>query len=249
MNTQPKSMLSPPAQASGASALGLAVGLHAILLGAAFVLPRLFDRASPPRKPVIARLVALGKPRDASLLPRKVSPPPSGGGPVAAPLAPKPGAPAKTPVQVAKAAPARAPTRQELMERALARAAGRAKDDDSKDEPDPDRAGQASGSAAGTAESSEAGDAYFSAVHDAIQQNYVVPAIISERERMALSATVLIYIGAQGQVLRHVIEKKSGNPLIDSALEAALRKTHLPPPPPELARQLRDEGVALNFHP
>jgi outer membrane biosynthesis protein TonB len=241
-----KSVLETKPQEGFASAVGVAVALHVALLVAFVELPKLFDRPPPLRKPVIAHLVALGKPRDKSLLPRKELPPPPGGGPVTAPVAAKPGA--SRPAPVAKAAkPQRQPSRQELMEKALARAAGRARED--APETDPDRPGQENGSPEGSAEASEAGDAYFTAIHDAIQANYVVPSVVSERERMALSATVLVYIGAQGQMLKHELQKPSGNPLIDSALEAALRKTQLPPPPKELARLLRDEGVLLNFHP
>src|SRR2546422_8326311 len=43
----------------------------------ALPISRLFDRRPPPRKPIIAHLVALGRPRDPRLLPRKESPPPS----------------------------------------------------------------------------------------------------------------------------------------------------------------------------
>jgi TonB family protein len=132
------------------------------------------------------------------------------------------------------------------MERALAHAAGRAA---SEEKPDEERAGQKTGSPQGTAESSEAGDAYFTAVHDAILENYVVPSVISERERLYLSATVLAYIGGDGRILRHDLQKKSGNPFFDQALETAIRRARLPPPPPELARSLRDNGVVLNFKP
>jgi hypothetical protein len=133
------------------------------------------------------------------------------------------------------------------MARALAHAAGQASP--TQEKPDPDRAGQATGSAAGTAESDEAGDKYFTEVHDAILANYAVPSVISERERLFLSATVLAYISRDGAIVRHQFEKKSGNHFFDEALELAIQRTKLPPPPPELAKSLRNEGVALNFKP
>ena len=158
-----------------------------------------------------------------------------------------PAAPASVPGS--KAAPStpqkRPPTRQEMMERALARAAGKA----TEEKPDEERPGQKTGSPQGTAESSEAGDAYFTAVHDAILENYVVPSVISERERLYLSASVLAYIGKDGHILKHEFQKKSGNSFFDQALEIAIQRTKLPPPPPELARSLRDTGVVLNFRP
>jgi outer membrane biosynthesis protein TonB len=221
-------------------ALGLAVLLHLGVLGAALVLPRLFDRAKPLRKPIIAHMVALGKPRDPRLLPRKDSPPPAAAAsarPSAAPSTRAPSVPQK-----------REPTRRELMERALAQARGQATPE-SREPPDPERAGSPSGSAEGTAATAEEGDAYFTAVHDAILEHYVVPSVISERERLYLSASVLAWIGADGRILRHELQKKSGNVFFDQALERAIEQTNLPPPPPDLARALRDSGVVLNFRP
>jgi outer membrane biosynthesis protein TonB len=241
-----KSVLALKARTPALPGLALAVGLHAVVFGAAFVLPHFFDRAPPLRKPIIARMVALGKPRDPHLLPRRESPPPAAS---AAP-APGPVAPPATPRTpgTAPSAEKRAPTRQELMQRALARAAGRAVTEP-KEEPDPERAGQATGSAEGTAQSAEEGDAYFTAVHDAILENYVVPSVISERERLFLSASVVAFIGPAGQILKHEFQKKSGNAFFDQALELAIQRTKLPPPPAELAKSLRDTGVVLNFKP
>ena len=187
-------------------------------------------------------MVALGKPRDLHLLPRKESSAPAASSaPASVPV------PAKNPS--APATPRkREPTRQELMQRALARAMGRVSNEP-KEEPDPERAGSATGSPAGTAQSAEEGDAYFTAVHDAILENYVVPSVISERERLYLSASVLAWIGPQGQILKHEFQKKSGNAFFDQALELAIQRTKLPPPPADLAKSLRDTGVILNFKP
>jgi outer membrane biosynthesis protein TonB len=144
-------------------------------------------------------------------------------------------------------APKKQPSRQELMDRALARAAGKASAEP-REAPDPERAGQATGSPEGTAATAEEGDAYFTAVHDAIQENYVVPSVISERERLYLVATVLAYIGPNGQILKHEFQKRSGNAVFDQALELAIQRTKLPPPPEAIARVVR-EGVVLNFKP
>ena len=85
-------------------------------------------------------------------------------------------------------------------------------------------------------------------MEDAIHANYVVPSVISERERMYLSATVVIYIARDGAIVKHVMTRPSGNSFIDQALVLALQRTHLPPPPPELAKLVR-EGVEINFKP
>ena len=242
-----KSVLALQPRTPALPGIALAVLLHGAVVGAAVFLEKLEARPPPMRKPIIAHMVALGRPRDPRLLPRKESPPPPA--PASAPAkgmvsplaAPK--APGKGPSQ-----PAHAPTRQELMQKALARATGRATSE-SKDEPDPERAGSATGSAQGTAASAEEGDAYFTAVHDAILENYVVPSVISERERLYLSASVLAWIGRDGQILKHAFQTKSGNAFFDQALELAIKQTKLPPPPADLAQSLRDTGVVLNFKP
>jgi colicin import membrane protein/protein TonB len=237
----PRSLLSPRPGLPLLPALGLAALLHLVVLAAAFWLPPLFDRAHPPRKPIIAHMVALGRPRDPHLLPRKESPPPAAAA-AAHPL----------PAPSTKAAPMapgkREPSRQELMERAIARAAGRT-EPESKEAPDPERAGSATGSPEGTAASAEEGDAYFTAVHDAVLEHYVVPSVISERERLYLSASVIAWIGSDGRILRHEFQTKSGNAFFDQALERAIQQTTLPQPPADLARSLRDNGVVLNFRP
>jgi outer membrane biosynthesis protein TonB len=229
---------SDPREAGFGVGLLLAVALHAAAVLAAVFLPRIFDSRPPPRRPVIAHLVALGKPRDQSLLPRKESRAP-------APVAPA-SVPSTKPGMVAPSKPAqRQPTRQELMERALAAAARNT----STEKPDPDRAGEATGSANGTAATAEQGDKYFGEVEDAIHAQYVVPSVISERERLYLSANVVVYIGRDGSIVKHVMTKPSGNSFFDQALELAIQRSKLPPPPPELAKLVRDEGLEINFKP
>jgi outer membrane biosynthesis protein TonB len=239
--TAPRTLLAPHGRMPAAPALGLAALLHVAVFTAAFVLPRVFDRPPPLRKPIIAHMVALGRPRDPRLLPRKESPPPAAAATPAPSPSPSTRAPSTTPEK-------REPSRRELMERALARAAGKATPE-SREPPDPERAGSATGSVAGTAASAEEGDAYFTAVHDAIMEHYVVPSVISERERLYLTASVLAYIGPDGRILKHEFQKKSGNMFFDQALEIAIQKTKLPSPPADLARSLRDTGVVLNFRP
>jgi|GEM_PF-241201 len=251
-----RSALNAEARVGMGPGLGFAVVLHALLIAAALILPRLFDKPVPHRAVIMARLVALGKPRDPHLMPRKESPPPAAApapaAPTAVPAAPvQPGPPPPSKPRpgpaLSKPAP-RAPTRQQLMQRALAGAAGKAVAEP-REKPDPERAGEESGSATGTSATAEIGERYFTEVHDAIAANYSVPSVISERERLYLSAVVIAYIGPTGALLRHELQKKSGNHFFDEALEQAIKNTRLPKPPPELVQSLRDEGVALNFKP
>jgi TonB family protein len=247
---QPYRSLLKPDPRSGGTTTGLvaALAFHAAVIGAAVYLPALFDKPQPLRKPVIARLVALGKPRDESLLPRRAAPLP----PAAAPAPSRPATPSSPAVKTAPtrkptATPPRAPSRAELMRQALAGATTRAATDE---KPDPDREGSSTGSPEGTATSAEEGDKYFTEVHDAIQANYVVPSVISERERMYLNATVVVYVAEDGSVMKNVITKPSGNDFFDQALVLAIQKTgKLPAPPRDLQRIARNDGLELNFRP
>jgi len=229
---------------------------HALLIAAALVLPKLLEKPVTLRKPVIARLVAQGKPRPKGALPRKETPPPPAASAPAPPSAPAL-SPSTAPSKTAKTMPGKAPprktqpSRQELMRRALANAAGAVDNSPRpRDElPLSEREGLPEGSPQGTATDPQVGEKYFSEVHEAILANYVLPSVISERERLYLKASLLAFIGADGSLIKHSILKPSGNALFDQALEAALQKTKLPAPPAELQRSLRDEGVELNFKP
>lgn len=233
----------------------VAVLLHVGVVAAALVLPGLLETKVVARKPVIARLVAQGKPRPKGQLPRKERPPPPGAAPLATPAAPT-SAPSLAPSKAArgpskgKPPPRSQPSRQELMRRALAMAGANTDGPRPRDEaPLAEREGLPEGSPEGTATDAQAGDKYFTEVHDAILANYVLPSVISERERLYLKASLVAFIGPDGSLLKHQILKPSGNALFDQALEAAVKKTKLPAPPAELRQSLRDEGVELNFKP
>ncbi|GAC1596153.1 MAG: hypothetical protein NVS4B10_05000 [Myxococcales bacterium] len=251
-----RSALSATSRVGLSGALAAAALLHALVFGAALVLPRLFPGQPILRKPIVAHMVALGKPRDQKLLPRKEEPPPA---PAAAkvdtaPAPPQVIASAKAPSVPARAPPKpsapakRAPTRAELMARALAGVASDAQK--ARDRPpDPERAGAADGRPLGSAAAAEAGEKYYGEIYEIIHANYVVPSVVSERERLFLKASMVIWIGKDGRILRHRLEKPSGNRFFDAALESAVAQSKLPPPPPELARDLAGDGVVLNFNP
>ena len=95
----------------------------------------------------------------------------------------------------------------------------------------------------------EEGDLYFAKVQAEILSHYTIPSIISERERMALKAVVVAWIAPDGKLVRYQFDRRSGNAQFDSALERAIKASRIPAPPPERARAIRDEGVALEFTP
>lgn len=250
-----KSMLDRDLAVSGRGPFAIALGLHLLVFAAALVLPRYFSGTHTLTKPIIAKMVALGKPRDQKLLPRKEEPASPPSAPRAAPStvpAPASRLP-KTPAQVANAkdpVPKNAPrplSRQEQMARALA-GVGADVEKERKQKPPEEREGLETGSEAGTAATEEEGDRYFAAVLEAIRAHYVLPSIISERDLMTLQATVVAFIARDGAIIRYEFEKRSGNRNFDDALERALKQTTVPPPPPDREHLVRN-GVALVFTP
>ena len=227
----------------------VAIAAHVVLLVAAMVLPKFFDRPQPLQKPIMVKQIQLGKPRDQKLMPRMdppaAAPPPSPG--VSIPPTPsKEAAPAKDP----KPSPPRPkqPSREELMERALAQATKGVESDRHQIKPE-EREGAENGSALGNSATAEEGDQYFTEVQQAILANYVLPSIISERERMSLKATVDAWIARDGTIVKYQFEQRSGNRFFDDALELAIKRTHVPPPPADRAAAIARDGVALVFTP
>lgn len=250
-----RSALDAPDRSPTRAPVLLAAGLHVALLVSALVVPKLFGGPAPLRKPIIARLVAQGKPRDQKLMPRKEEPPPPppAAAPRSAPELPAPPAPPtkSTPTKIAPPAPApkaHAPSREELMQRALASVSASPDRERSKAPPE-EREGDAAGSPEGTAATAEEGDLYFAKVQAEILSHYSIPSIISERERMALKAVVVAWIAPDGKLIRYQFDRRSGNAQFDAALERAIKASRIPPPPPERAKAIRDEGVALEFTP
>ena len=252
-----RSALDAPLRVKSGLPIALALGLHVVVFGSAIVLPKFFGGPPPLRKPIIARMVAKGKPLDQRLLPRKEQPPapaPASSGPPVPKTAPAPAPPTRsTPAKVAAApprpsAPRRTPTREELMQRALAGVSGSAEREHEARLPE-EREGAEDGSPEGTAASAEEGDAYFGLVQAEILRHYTLPSIISERERMSLKATIVAWINNDGSIAHYQFDQRSGNAFFDAALERAIKASKVPPPPPDRARTIRSDGVALVFTP
>lgn len=108
--------------------------------------------------------------------------------------------------------------------------------------------GSPDGDPRGDAEDGE-GDAYLALVTRALQETYNLPATISDRERMHLRATVVLFIEPDGKISRYEFESRSGNPTFDGALEAAVRGARLPPPPAERRERYRSQGLAVLYRP
>ena len=103
------------------------------------------------------------------------------------------------------------------------------------------------GDAAGDSDTGE-GDQYLAQIDRALHANYVVPSTIPERERLYLQARLILWVEPDGRVARSRLERSSGNPTFDSAVQRTLQLTSRVPPPPERLRdQYRRDGIALVF--
>jgi colicin import membrane protein len=109
--------------------------------------------------------------------------------------------------------------------------------------------GDPEGDPLGDASEAAAGDRYLALVERALRESYVLPATISERDRLHLRATVVLIIDAEGRIVRHTFESRSGNDAFDAALERAVSDARLPPPPEELRQKCRTEGMAVTYRP
>jgi colicin import membrane protein/protein TonB len=221
------------------------VAVH-LVLGALALWKKSGYAYDPSQQPIVARLVRLGEERPREFLPRKEPEAPAA--PEAAPVAvaePAP-APARKPGPAAKPVPASRNAPKPSAETGGARPGGKG------------LAGVLSGMkkelAAGSPEgdpngdSSEAiGDQYLAQVVRALRRSYRVPSTISDRERLYLAGTLVLFIEPDGRVLRWEFVKRSGNPVFDDALERAVRDTRLPPPPAEGREDYRRRGLLVDF--
>lgn len=184
----------------------------------------------------ITALLKKGKPRDKKLLPRK---PPA--------AAPAPPANARPPRDAKKSDPkaarktsSRVDYGKDMASAINGLAAEGSQEDEGEGSPD--------GVDEGTALIAEKGNEYMTKVYSAVKGQYSVPEIITERERMFLNAIVVITINARGQIKNLSFEKRSGNQVFDSAIEAAIRRAApFPPPPPELVDKYASEGIGIDF--
>lgn len=226
-------------------------------------------------KPVVAKLVRLGTPRDERLLPRlptapavpparkdapEVTPgkelqtPPPKPEPKPEPTPPPPETkPVPVPTPEPKPVP-QAPPQQATAPKTAETAPKSNLDDIMKRFAAADRRGKAEdlpgqldGDPEGDAEQAAEGERYLALLQKRLRDNYVLPSTIPEAERVRLQALVRITIEKNGRISNFRIEKGSGNPQYDAALNSAVQKSSpLPPPPEHLLRTYR-EGFPVRF--
>lgn len=216
------------------------VAVHALLVGG-LAAASLLEPAKLPlaQKPVSARLVRLGTQRDPKLLPRKdVSPPPPpkvvevpGAKPVPIKVR-DPGAAAS------KAAPS---DRRRNLFNAFDKTAAKAED----------LPGDPNGDREGDSDTAEEGERYFGLILAKARRNYNVAKTISAQDLVRLKATVILYIGSTGQLIKDPeIQISSGNAQFDEDVVLSLKKAApFGPPPQHLAKDLQSVGVAIEARP
>lgn len=246
--------------------------LHGLVFSAAFATSFIqgCGGRKEPEKPVVAKLVRLGEPREKHLLPRIPKAPPT---PPASRDAPevRPGKELNAPVREEaprppepqpEPKPTQAPSTPTAAPKAPAQAAApkdskpksselddilkrfAAADREGKAEPLP---GMPDGDPMGDAEQAAEGERYLALVQRRLRDHYLLPSTIPESERIRLSAIVRIHIEKSGRIARYDIEKSSGNPQFDAALEAAVTKASPLPPPPEHLLRTFGEGFPVRF--
>ena len=243
--TAPSSLLATPPQPLGRF-LVPSVLVHAVLLGLVLGYGALTARPliDLDQKPIIAKLVRQGTPRDEKLLPRIEETPP----------APKEQAPPPAPAPVAVPPPAAAPAPAKTKAPGQKTGDERQKllgafDQMSKTKRPAEASGALDGDPSGDAAESE-GERYYGQLSAQVKRFYDVSETIPDQERVHLVAQVALFIDPNGQLARARLARPSGNDLFDSAvLEAVKRAAPFAPPPVHLRNALQKYGIVLQFRP
>ena len=180
------------------------------------------------QQPVIVRMVALGEKRPEHLLPRKLE---------ESPPAAKAGVGLGPPVARGTAGGATQRGDRDVLAQVMSRLQSTVPE------------GSADGDPLRTERDGDVADRYLAQVTRALQETYTLPSTLSERERMYLQATVLLFIEPDGRISRWQFAQRSQNAVFDAALERAVQQAALPPPPSDLAPKYREQGLAVRYRP
>ena len=227
--------------------VALSLLLHIGGIGGAVYAQKYANRGPKIVTSIPVQLVRLGKKRDPKLLPRRTAP------------APIPKAPEKTidltpdnqatpPKKPQPKPPERAPQLSSAAERLLA----------GQPDPDLDHAiknledaeGDPNGDPMGNAtEATNPASGYALEVSRVLKANYAVPDLIPPSQRRFLEAEVVLFVERDGTISRFEFVRRHPNALFMGALEALLGRIKLPPPPANLAADMRDTGLGVVFKP
>ncbi|MCX7957877.1 MAG: TonB C-terminal domain-containing protein [Deltaproteobacteria bacterium] len=108
--------------------------------------------------------------------------------------------------------------------------------------------GDPNGSPFGDSTEGQQGDLYLTEIYNRIKSNYIIPEIITDKQRKDLRAIVIIYIDHTGKLIKYEFEKKSGNTHFDNALINAInRSSPFKAPPKERTKMYKTDGIGINF--
>jgi TonB family protein len=192
------------------------------------------------REIMITQMIKFGKKREEFWLPRITEPPPP--------------APVEEVIKVAEdlnAAPApkeekkeKPPDKKDLSKKVqdvLNRRRAMLQNADEVVEGDPN------GDRNSDSNSTTQGDAYATAVHNAIQRNWSVPTGLNLGDVLNFQATVTVRISEDGTLLEPRLSHSSGNGLFDDACLQAVQATRRVPPPPASQQRMYRRGLNLAF--
>lgn len=220
--------------------IGVSVAFHLGLVGIALIAMNMGSRPRPiSEKAIQTKLVRLGQNKP-EWLPRKETPPPPPKEEAVAIAADSKAVPVPTPKKAA-------PTEQKKSFNDLLK---RVNDYEKDAKPDDYKGkGDEKGSKAGTEfQTATVGMQYATDIDGRIRPNWDIPTVIPEEERPKLEATVVLYIGPDGKILKSEMAERSGNRLFDDALMRAIRlSSPLPAPPEELKYRVMRDGFEITF--
>jgi type IV secretory pathway VirB10-like protein len=219
------------------------VVLHAAGVGAAVYSSR-GHKAPRIENAIPVQIVKLGKKRDPKLLPRKVEevappPPPEEAVKLDSGDKQKPVEKETEKKPTSKEPEMSAAAKRLLDERKLERALQ--KIDEQEGDPEGDIHGT-------TTDATNAATGYQRDVGRVLQASYAVPEAIPASQRQFLKARVVLFIEKNGRISNYEFTEKHPNGLFMGALERLLNNITLPPPPAELAKQVKEDGIEILFH-
>jgi hypothetical protein len=99
----------------------------------------------------------------------------------------------------------------------------------------------------------KAGDLYATKLYKLFKGMWVVPSLITDKERQGLVVKVKLNIGFDLKITSFKLVKKSGNGQFDASVVEIFKKfeaegTRLPEPPEEIAEKLFEGGLVIRFH-
>lgn len=212
------------------------VAMHALVVATLVLGTRGLGRVEHHNEAVIiTKLVKLGKERPKELLPRKDE----GSAPAA-----KPVAVAADKSNDGKVASGKDPAGEK---RSLSDALSRLKKS-SGEAPEGHPDGVVDGEVTSLAQAL-VGSRYATEIYRCVKTNYSIEALPPERIA-GKSVTAVIRVQKDGTLFDFHIERGSGVPAFDRAVEKAIKRCgKVSPPPAELASQLHGDGVQLDFTP